>query len=332
VSEGIGRDLREHVPELMARAHVPGVSVALIQNGQLSWSGAFGVKHRDSAERVDDTTVFQAASLSKPAFAFAVMHLVARRSIALDTPLASYLSAPYVEDDALSEQITARHVLGHVTGWPNWRPAGEPLRREAPPGERFGYSGEGYVYLQRVVEHITGRLLDEVMQADVFTPLAMRHSSFAWAAPAHPALAAPHDRDGAPRAPHIGEQANAASSLHSTPTDFARFVAVFLNHPSAVAQEMLQPQVGVNDHVAWGLGWGLEAGEGGQAFWHWGDNPGYKSFVLALRDARSGVVVMTNADGGRPLCAWIVQRALGADHPALSWLERHYANLQRRSL
>jgi hypothetical protein len=94
---------------------------------------------------------------------------------------------------------------------------------------------------------------------------------------------------------------------------------------------MLQPQVRVKANVAWGLGWGLEASGAGQAFWHWGDNPGYKSVALALRDSRTGVVVMTNADGGRPLCAWIVRHALGADHPSLGWLERHYQNLRRLS-
>jgi CubicO group peptidase (beta-lactamase class C family) len=322
------RALEAQIPELMARAHVPGVSVALVRDGQLAWSGAFGVKHRDSGERITTDTIYQAASLSKPAFALAVMQLVGRGVISLDTPLSTYLPEPYVPDDPLVEQITARLVLSHRTGWPNWRPAGQALQRDSPPGERFGYSGEGYVYLQRVVEHVTGRRLDELMHAEVLTPTGMDHSSFAWSHPADPALAAGHDRDGAPREIHVGEQANAASSLHGTASDYARFVATFLG-PNALADAMLQPQVQVKEHVAWGLGWGLEGNGARQAFWHWGDNPGYKSFALALRDTRAGVVVMTNGDAGRPLCAWIVQQALGADHPALGWLDRLYQDLQR---
>jgi hypothetical protein len=251
-----------------------------------------------------------------------VMQLVTRGTITLDTPLSTYLPRPYIPDDALFERVTARHVLSHVTGWPNWRPTGQDLRRNAPPGERFGYSGEGYVYLQRVVEHVTGRSLEELMQTDVLTPLGMLRSTFDWARPEDPAIAAAHDRDGAPIAPYLGEHANAASSLHATPTDFASFMITFLTQPQGMRDEMMQPQVRVNENIAWGLGWGLQVSGQGRAFWHWGDNPGYKSFALALRDARKGVVVMTNGDGGRPLCAWIVQRVLGADHPALGWLDR----------
>ena len=329
MSARIAQDLDGRLPELMARAHVPGLSVAVIEQGQLAWSGSFGVKHRDSAIRVDNDTVYQAASLSKPAFAFAVMQLVTRGTITLDTPLSTYLPQPYVPDDALLERVTARHVLSHVTGWPNWRPTGQDLRRNAPPGERFGYSGEGYVYLQRVVEHVTRCSLEELMQTDVLTPLGMLRSTFAWSRPEDPSIAAAHDRDGAPIAPYLGEHANAASSLHATPTDFASFMITFLTQPQGMRDEMLQPQVRVNENVAWGLGWGLQVSGQGRAFWHWGDNPGYKSFALALRDSRKGVVVMTNGDGGRPLCAWIVQRVLGADHPALGWLERLYQDLQR---
>jgi CubicO group peptidase (beta-lactamase class C family) len=210
MSARIAQDLDGRLPELMARAYVPGLSVAVIEEGQLAWSGSFGVKRRDSAGRVDDDTVFQAASLSKPAFAFAVMQLVTRGTITLDTPLSTYLPQPYVPDDALLERVTTRHVLSHVTGWPNWRPTGQDLRRNAPPGERFGYSGEGYVYLQRVVEHVTGRSLEELMQTDVLTPLGMLRSSFIWARPEDPAIAGAHDRDGAPVAPYSGEHANAA--------------------------------------------------------------------------------------------------------------------------
>jgi len=329
MSARIAQDLDGRLPELMARAHVPGVSAVVFEERQLTWSGAFGVKHRDSAERVDNDTVYQAASLSKPAFAFAVMQLVRRGTIALDTPLSTYLSRPYVPDDVLLAQVTARHVLSHVTGWPNWRPTGQILRRNAPPGERFGYSGEGYLYLQRVVEHVTGRSLEELMQTDVLTPLRMLHGTFAWAPPEDPAMAAPHDQDGAPIASYLGVHANAASSLHATPTDFASFMITFLTQPQGMRDEMLQPQVRVNENVAWGLGWGLPVSGQGRAFWHWGDNPGYKSFALALRDSRKGVVVMTNGDGGRPLCAWIVQSVLGADHPALGWLERLYQDLPR---
>jgi CubicO group peptidase (beta-lactamase class C family) len=322
-------DLAERIPELMARARVPGLSVASIEDGRLTWSGAFGRKHRDSDEPVDTGTVFQAASLSKPVFAYAVLKLVERGVLTLDRPLASYLPASAHLDDALSEQVTARQVLCHMTGWPNWRPAGQPLRREAAPGARFGYSGEGYVYLQRCIEHVTGQPLDALVRATVFEPMGLPDSSYAWAAPRDAAVAAGHDRDGAPSARYVGEHPNAASSLHTTPRDFARFLAALLtvgNEPWRLGQasvsEMLRPQARIDERIAWGLGWGLAATAAGQSFWHWGDNPGYKCFAVALPATRTGVVVMTNGDGGLEVCAAIMRRMLAGDHPAFAWLSR----------
>jgi len=324
-------ELCADIPALMDHAHVPGLSLALIEAKGLTHRAVFGVEHRARGVPVTSSTVFQAASLSKPVFAVIVARLVELGALGLDVPLASYLPAPYVADDDLLEHVTARHVLAHTTGWPNWRPAGQPLRREAAPGERYGYSGEGYVYLQTVVEQLTGERLEALAGRHVFDPLAMRHSSFVWAPPGHPGLAAGHDRDGAPTAVHVGERAGAASSLHTTPGDYARFLEAVLDpshaawsvSPASVA-ELLQPQVTVNARVSWGLGWGLEEHPQGAAVWHWGDNPGYKSFVIGLPQAGSGVVVMTNGDAGRALCGQVVQRVLGTDHPALAWLASRY--------
>jgi hypothetical protein len=126
--------------------------------------------------------------------------------------------------------------------------------------------------------------------------------------------------------------------LHTTATDFARFLAAVLTTGSEpwrllpeTLNEMLQPHTPVKDQLAWGLGWGLETLSEGQAFWHWGDNPGYKSFVVGLRATGSGVVVMTNADNGRPVCAALVRSVLGTDHPALAWLAARYGDPARSS-
>src|SRR5919199_238095 len=194
---------------------------------------------------------------------------------------------------------------------------------------RFRYSGEGYVYLQRCIEHVTGQPLDALVRAAVFEPLSLASSSYAWAAPRDAAVAAGHDRDGAPSARYVGEHPNAASSLHTTPRDFARFLAALLtvgNEPWRLGQasvsEMLRPQARIDERIAWGLGWGLAATAAGQSFWHWGDNPGYKCFAVALPATRTGVVVMTNGDGGLEVCAAIVRRMLAGDHPAFAWLSR----------
>ncbi len=307
------------ISELMQRANVPGVSIASVLNGHITPAG-FGLLRADGPEPVTPETLFEAASLSKPVFAYAVLGLVREGALQLDRPLTEYFQSPFAKNDERLGEVTARHVLGHTTGWPNWRPQGAPLRREAAPGERFGYSGEGFVYLQRVVEHVTEQPLEAFMQARVLRPLGMRRSSFTGPGSGSTHLATGHDQDGKPRPMREPQPPNAAWSLHSTASDLARFVAHIIAEPG----DMLAPQVRVNDRVSWALGWGLEASGEGRAFWHWGDNPGYKSFAIGLLDAGTGAVVMTNADGGRPLCAWLVQRLLGTDHPALDWLARRY--------
>jgi CubicO group peptidase (beta-lactamase class C family) len=322
---GVTEQLVADMPGLMTRAHVPGVSLSLLQHRQPVWSAGFGRARKGSGQAIEHDTLFQAASLSKPVFAYAVLELVDQGVLELDRPLTQYLPDRFVDDDELLDRVTARHVLSHTAGWPNWRPRGEPLRREFAPGERFGYSGEGYVYLQRVVEHLTGEALAPLVQARVLEPLGVTRSSFAWP-PIDARTATGHDREGMPIAPRPTEPANAAFSFQTTPTDFARFMAALLvpRDPSSVFAEMLRPQVPVDERLGWGLGWGLELRAQGHAFWHWGDNPGYQCFAIALLDSGTGAVVMTNGDRGRALYAEVVRHLLGTDHPALVWLGRRY--------
>lgn len=323
--------LEATIPALMEQARVPGLSIALVRGGTTCWSRAFGHKDVGTMEAVGIDTVFQAASLSKPVFAYAVLQLAERGVIDLDTPLTTYLPDPYVPDDPLLDRITARRVLSHTTGWPNWRPANRPLKQDRVPGEGFGYSGEGYLYLQRVVEQVTGQPFDGYMRQALLEPLGMTRSSYRWAAPDDPAVAVAHDRDGAVRARYAEVPPEAASSLHTTAEDFARFLEAILLpgdepwrlSPSGVAR-MLRPHVQLTHAVAWGLGWGLQVTRDGRAFWHWGDNPGYKSVTLTSLDARQGVVVLMNGDNGSTLWEPIVRLALGGDYPAFAWLASFY--------
>ena len=134
----------------MKKSNVPGVSIALIQHGKTIWVHGFGVKEAGTSQPVTGETVFEAASLSKPVFAYGVLKLVDQGKLRLDVPLTIYLPKPYIPGDQRLAKITARIVLSHRTGFPNWRD-GDSLPLYFTPGERFSYSGEGYIYLQRVV-------------------------------------------------------------------------------------------------------------------------------------------------------------------------------------
>jgi len=315
------------VPDLLERAHVPGLSIALVQDATIAWTSAWGLATLQPSHAVTTDTVFQAASLSKPLFAYVTLGLAERGHLDLDAPLTAYLPDPSVPEDLLLPAITARRVLCHLTGWPNWRPKGGPLVRVRAPGEAFGYSGEGYNYLQAVVERIVGQPLDAYMQEAVLGPLGMASSSYRWAAPGDPCVARAHDHEGRPREPYSGDRPEAASSLHTTPSDYARFLCAMLSPSQAPGHldapwvaTMLRPQAHPSDAVAWGLGWGLEDTNHGPAFWHWGDNPGYKNLTVTFVARRTGIIVMTNGDAGLGLCAHLVRAIIGGDHPAFEWL------------
>src|SRR5215468_2276665 len=175
--------LDKSLPDLMAKGAVPGLSIALIRDRTTYWVHSFGVRDAKSGQPVTEETIFEAASLSKPVFAYAVLKLVDQGKLDLDTPLTHYWpsDSPYSIDpanDPRLQQITARIVLSHRTGFPNWRPDGKPLTIYFAPGSRFSYSGEGYVYLQRTVERIESKPLNQIMQEIVFAPLGMNDSTY----------------------------------------------------------------------------------------------------------------------------------------------------------
>jgi CubicO group peptidase (beta-lactamase class C family) len=128
-------DLEKQIPPLMKEATLPGLSAAIIKDAQLLWRRGFGVKDSVSNEPVDVDTVFEAASVSKTVFAYAVLKLTERGVIGLDTPLTKYAAEPFLDGDTRLGLITARHVLSHTSGFQNWRSDREPLKIHFAPGE-----------------------------------------------------------------------------------------------------------------------------------------------------------------------------------------------------
>lgn len=166
------------LPEILEEGYIPGLSIAVIEDGEVAYCAGHGVKDTQTNEPDNEDTIFSAASLSKPVFAYAVMRLVDRGELDLDQPLAEIVPNPRLAHDPRYLEITARMVLSHTSGMPNWS-WGE-IYIASEPGEKFNYSGEGVCYLQQVVEQITGKSLNEVMDQEVFLPLGMNSSSYYW--------------------------------------------------------------------------------------------------------------------------------------------------------
>jgi CubicO group peptidase (beta-lactamase class C family) len=179
------------LPHLLEVAQVPGIGIGVVQDGRLAWEHYAGLADNVTGRRLDATTLFPAASLGKPVFAAAVLRLVDEGRLALDRPLAAYLTTDQ-PTEAWASRITARHVLSHASGLPNWRQPEESYVCAFEPGTGFRYSGEGYYLLQRVVEAITDRgtaaFMDEQMAR-----LGMPASTYVWRADAAARIAHGHN-------------------------------------------------------------------------------------------------------------------------------------------
>lgn len=347
---------------LMRLANVPGMAIAEVGGGRAEARG-YGVRRAGTEDAVTEHTVFEAASLSKPVFAYLVLGLEREGVMDLDRPVGEYLALPNA-DDARARSITARHLLSHSGGWRNWRFAREHLlTADFEPGSRFSYSGEGFAFLSRVVETVTGRAWPALVRERVFAPLGMESSAWVWHPPLDGRLASPHSGRGDPlesfnvrtaRAFRALEAEwgrpleewmaadverafarvspdqppfpnftvpNAAASLATTAHDYGAFIHHLLTDGAPVLARMMEPQVRLNEALRWGLGIGLEEMEDGRTLiWHWGDNPGFKNFVVGDPAAGRATVVFTNANSGRSVYERVVRDRTGTDHLAFLWI------------
>ena len=329
--------LEDAMPRLLEEGNVPGLSIAVIRDGELIWSRAFGVKSLETNEPVDTQTIFEAASLSKPVFAYAVLRMVERNEFNLDVPLAAHLKYKRLEHDDRYRQITARMVMSHSTGMPNW--GGDRLNLNFDPGTAFNYSGEGFVYLQKTLEHLTGLTLDEIARREVFEPLGMTRSSYVWQDAFEANAVARHSSQGNVAPLRRPSEGNAAASLMTTAEDYARLLSAIVNSEGLDAETidaMLRPEMSVVSSTwgkdgeakqknSWGLGWGLHPMEAGHAFWHWGDNGDAKAFTMTDYGSGDGFVYFANSNDGLSLGDAIAGYVF--DEPAwgLRWLnyEQH---------
>jgi CubicO group peptidase (beta-lactamase class C family) len=255
--------------------------------------------------------------MSKPVFAYAAMKLCEKG--VLDTPLTKYTSDRFLQGDPRLDLITARHVLSHTAGFQNWRSEEQPLKIHFTPGAKYFYSGEGYNYLQTVITHLAGQAIEPYMQANLFRPFGMASSGYVWNDLFEKHSARPHDADGNPFAknkptPATATRYAAAGELHSTPTDYAKFLIEVIDPKESDAfrltknnlREMLRPQVKVTDSSSWALGWHIHHGEKHDVITHGGDNKGFHAFAAASVDGKWAYVVMTNGDGGVQLLNKII--------------------------
>jgi CubicO group peptidase (beta-lactamase class C family) len=326
--EAIVRDLESLIPRRMSESGVPGLSIALIRDAELVWSKGFGIKSVASKAPESPDTVFSAQSLSKPVFSYVVLKLCEKGLLELDTPLSEYLLESYIPNEPRLNQITARHVLSHTTGFLNWRPKGRPLKVLFRPGSRFSYSGEGFVYLQKVVENLIDQPLSEFVKERLFDPFGMIKSSYVWN-DAFEKEAEGHDRLGNALGRPKWTEVNVAASLYSTVEDYSKFVSEVLRASAAdeyrlsrnTLEQMVTPQKEVYFSISWGLGWGIQHWGNHNSIWQWGQGfteNSFQSFVIGFPKEKIGAVIMTNSSNGLGICEDILIHSLGGEYPAFA--------------
>lgn len=298
----------------MHAAGTPGMSIALVEGGKTREILSFGSSDLEGKQAITDQTIFQAASLSKQALLYAVIKTIDAGKLDIERPLAQYLDKPYRMDDAELGNITARHVLTHTTGWPNWPADNKPIKREHPPGTKWGYSGAGFVYLQTVLESIWGESATHYTRRLVFDPLGMNHSSFVWLDAYDQTATKGFDPgEDKPLNQWQPKEVNGAASLHTTAKEYALLLEAYLNkdfirvHPGVFRQ-----QVKIDDHLGWTLGWGAAD----NALWQWGHNDGFKAFSALVPSRGLGIVTLTNCASGQRINREWINAWLGRDFPA----------------
>ena len=298
---------------------IPGVSLAIIENGQLSYHQTYGVKNAFTQEAVTDTTLFEAASITKPVFAFAVCRLAEKGVIDLDRPLYQYLPFEAIAHDARYKLITARHVLTHQTGFPNWRNG--KMTIEFDPGTRFGYSGEGFEYLKRVVAHITQKDIVQILAEEVLEPLQLKHFYFEKNHYLAQVVANGHWHTYANMA-NLPNKAGMAWSLHTEASNFvdfalalqhrvglqpATYTDLFTRHTTTEKYEELGME-GWTSHF--GLGIQVEDTPFGLAFGHGGNNGDFRCEFKVYQNLGMGFAIFTNNNTGDQLAYHALEQFL----------------------
>jgi CubicO group peptidase (beta-lactamase class C family) len=225
------------LPKLMEVTAVPGLSMGVLQDGKLVWQKDEGVADAGSRKPVTPDSLFPAASLGKPAFAYTALRLADDGKLDLDRPLKTYVP-DHAPADARGDKVTARHVLSHSTGFRNWRNSAEqPLTPDFDPGSRFQYSGEGFYYLQRAVEKITGGAFEAFMQTRLFEPFGMRASTYGWREDTDARLVTGHNRGN----PVRGQSRDFANRLFQYAQSQGKPLAAFTHEDVVTAMNALKP-------------------------------------------------------------------------------------------
>ncbi len=299
--------------------NVPGASIAVIKNGQVVYDEVFGVKSLLTGVPITKQTKFQAASVTKSVFAYIVNRLVDQGKFDLDSPLHTLLPFKNYENDDRYKTITGRNVLNHTTGMPNWAfggPGGYISGTKGTlnfdPGTKFGYSGEAFEYLARVIEKVTGKGIEQLLKEEVIDPLGIPTIYFT--GNKNLEFAQGHLQSNPTYWGGYATVPGVAHSMLTNATDFAQLLVALANrkgmsseqYEAMFERDVLSPDFPTSpDFNYWGLGIGLgffvQETVAGKAVMHGGSNYDFQSEFVLYPESKNGFVIFTNSNTGHKL-------------------------------
>jgi len=343
-------EIESTVTRLMKAAEVTGVGLAAFNQGKVVYLNAFGVRDKEKNLPLTPDSILTAASFTKVAFAYMVMQLVDEKLLDLDKPIYQYLPKPLPEypqyadlaGDARYQRITARMLLSHTAGFPNFRWINDDhkLNINFEPGTRYAYSGEGIELLQMVVETITGKPLEELMRARVFQSFGMTRTSMVWQDRFESNYANGYDEYGRSLGPERHPKAEAAGSMQTTLADFARFLEAVIEGQRLRPETrdlMLSPQITIpwkhefptlaaettdanrSIRLSYGLGWGLYWTPYGKAFFKEGHADGFRNYAVCFDAPKTALLIMTNSSNGEGIYKELLETVLKNTYTPIEW-------------
>lgn len=316
---------------IMKKLSIPGVSVAVINEGRIEWAKSYGLKEVGDGPLEKDT-FFQAASVSKPVVAMAALSLVEEGKLDLDADVNTYLTSWKVPENEFTkeEKVTLRRLLSHTAGVSSFdvdegttgenvptllqilngdKPAKpDPVTVDMVPGSQWRYSNEGYAIVQQLLIDVEVKSFTEVMKERVLAPLGMEHSTFDQPLQNEKLelAATGHIGDGEPIEGKSLIYANlGAGGLWTTPSDLAKFAieiqkSFFGESNKVLSKEIIETMLTVVAHD-YGLGIGVKGEGEGKSFGHSGHNAGFFCRLKGLVNEGRGVVIMANSNKAIPL-------------------------------
>ncbi len=345
------------INRLIKDANIHGMAVTIFNDDKAVYQKIFGYKDYENKIRLNDSTNIYGASFSKAVFGVLVMKLVEDGVIDLDTPLESYLPKKVYEykpltrwhddfsalkTDSLYHKITARMCLSHTTGFPNyrWFESDYKLRVKHVPGSRYSYSGEGFIYLQVILEKILGRNLEELAQEIIFEPLKMHNSSYQWLLKYEENFAYGHGVAGKLLKKDKDNEPRGGGTLETTAEDYSKFLEAVLQHKIITKKswnEIFRPQIRIrsikqfgplalkdsttNDDIAlsYGLGWGILQTPHGKGVFKEGHGNGFQHYSILFPKAKTGIMIMTNSDNGESIFKELLAVAIKDTYTPTEW-------------